>query len=261
MVGCRMKQEKNGSGSMVARPLGKLLLAACGLCLYLGGTTVASAGGASLLTPGYQATLESWLGEGRLALTNIYSKAAGDTSADFHKASDGKGRTFSVMEATNAQGQTWLIGGYNPQSWNSSENFHQTPGDAERTGFLFNLTSGALHRQMLSVENSESTGSYQTYNAANTGPTFGLGHDLYVPEDLTHNGYSWLYSYSADPTQPQQRLSLLDGSVYVTPDITYGAIQIFTISAVPEPATYGLLLAGLGVLVVVRRGRRPASLA
>ena len=37
-----------------------------------------------------------------------------------------KGRTFSVMEATNASGQTWLVGGYNPQSWSSTDGMHVT---------------------------------------------------------------------------------------------------------------------------------------
>ncbi|MCC7698843.1 PEP_CTERM-anchored TLD domain-containing protein [Janthinobacterium lividum] len=232
-----------------------LAVASMGFCLG------AQAGpGTSLLSPGYQAQLETWLGEGNLALTNIYSKAAGDTSLDFHKASDGKGRTFSVMEATNSSGKTWLVGGYNPQSWSSTDGMHVTMDDSQRTAFLFNLTAGFRLQQLPQYFNGDGIGKDQTYNQSNYGPTFGYGHDLYVPQDLTHGGSSFLYTYNY-PGQSLTGLSLLDGSTWHGNDVTFGAIQVFTISAVPEPATYGLLLAGLLVLLVRQRGRATARVA
>ncbi|SDH75484.1 PEP_CTERM-anchored TLD domain-containing protein [Janthinobacterium sp. YR213] len=232
-----------------------LAVASMGFCLG------AQAGpGTSLLSPGYQAQLETWLGEGNLALTNIYSKAAGDTSLDFHKASDGKGRTFSVMEATNSSGKTWLVGGYNPQSWSSTDGMHVTMDDSQRTAFLFNLTAGFRLQQLPQYFNGDGIGKDQTYNQSNYGPTFGYGHDLYVPQDLTHGGSSFLYTYNY-PGQSLTGLSLLDGSTWHGNDVTFGAIQVFAISAVPEPATYGLLLAGLLVLLVRQRGRAMARVA
>ncbi|CAM2824584.1 PEP_CTERM-anchored TLD domain-containing protein [Janthinobacterium lividum] len=232
-----------------------LAVASMGFCLG------AQAGpGTSLLSPGYQAQLETWLGEGNLALTNIYSKAAGDTSLDFHKASDGKGRTFSVMEATNSSGKTWLVGGYNPQSWSSTDGMHVTMDDSQRTAFLFNLTAGFRLQQLPQYFNGDGIGKDQTYNQSNYGPTFGYGHDLYVPQDLTHGGSSFLYTYNY-PGQSLTGLSLLDGSTWHGNDVTFGAIQVFAISAVPEPATYGLLLAGLLVLLVRQRGRATARVA
>ncbi|WP_180277070.1 PEP_CTERM-anchored TLD domain-containing protein [Janthinobacterium sp. BJB446] len=232
-----------------------LAVASMGFCLG------AQAGpGTSLLSPGYQAQLETWLGEGNLALTNIYSKAAGDTSLDFHKASDGKGRTFSIMEATNSSGKTWLVGGYNPQSWSSTDGMHVTMEDSQRTAFLFNLTAGFRLQQLPQYFNGDGIGKDQTYNQSNYGPTFGYGHDLYVPQDLTHGGSSFLYTYNY-PGQSLTGLSLLDGSTWHGNDVTFGAIQVFAISAVPEPATYGLLLAGLLVLLVRQRGRATARVA
>jgi len=227
-----------------------LAMAGMGVCLGAQAGT-----GTSLLSPGYQAQLETWLGEGRLALTNIYSKAAGDTSLDFHKASDGKGRTFSVMEATNSSGKTWLVGGYNPQSWSSTDGMHVTMEDSERTAFLFNLTAGFMLPQLKQYFSGDGVGKDQTFNGAKAGPTFGVGHDLYVPENLTNGGSSYLYTYN-HYGQPTMGYSLLDGSVWKGADITYGAIQVFSISAIPEPVTYALLLAGLGVLGVVRRRKR-----
>ena len=231
-----------------------LAMAGMGVCL---GAQAGS--GTSLLSPGYQAQLESWLGEGRLALTNVYSKAAGDTSLDFHKASDGKGRTFSIMEATNSSGQTWLVGGYNPQSWSSTDGMHVTMDDSQRTAFLFNLTAGFMLPQLKQYFNGDTIGSGQTYNSYDTGPTFGVGHDLYVPQDLTHGGYSSLYTYNYHG-QPASGVSLVDGSSFTNPNITYGAIQVFTISAVPEPATYGLLLAGLILLAGMHLRQQRTSL-
>lgn len=227
-----------------------LAVAGAGFCL-----SAQAASGPSLLSPAYQGQLESWLGEGSLKLDAIYTKSAGDTSLDFHKASDGKGRTFSVMEASNAAGQTWLVGGYNPQSWSSTDGMHVTMADSDRTAFLFNLTSGFMLPQLKQYFSGDGVGKDQTFNSANAGPTFGVGHDLYVPEDLTNGGSSYLYTYNRYG-QPATGYSLLDGSVWQGANITYGAIQVFSIRAIPEPATYALLLAGLGVLGVARRRKR-----
>ena len=239
------------------RAASSVALAVAGMGFCLGAQAATDM---SLLSPGHQAQLETWLGEGRLALTNIYSKAKGDTSLDFHKASDGKGRTFSIMEATNAAGQTWLVGGYNPQSWSSTDGMHVTMDDSQRTAFLFNLTAGFMLPQLKQYFNGDGIGKDQTYNRADFGPTFGYGHDLYVPQDLTNGGSSFLYTYNY-LGQPSTGVSLLDGSTWQGNNVTFGAIQIFTISAVPEPATYGLLLAGMGVLLAVRRRQRPDTLA
>ncbi|OEZ81980.1 hypothetical protein JAB6_35700 [Janthinobacterium sp. HH104] len=226
-----------------------LAVAGAGFCL-----SAQAASGPSLLSPTYQGQLETWLGEGHLKLDAIYTKSAGDTSLDFHKASDGKGRTFSVMEATNSSGKTWLVGGYNPQSWSSTDGTHVTMDDSQRTAFLFNLTSGFMLPQLKQYFNGDGIGKDQTYNQANYGPTFGYGHDLYVPQDLTHGGSSFLYTYNY-LGQPSTGVSLLDGSIWHSNDVTFGAIQVFSISAVPEPATYGLILAGLFVLLMRQRGR------
>lgn len=226
------------------------------LATMLLGAGVASAAQAqSLLSTAQQQQLAGWLGEGPLGLTSIYTKAAGDTSHDFHLAADGKGRTFSVMEASNASGQTWLVGGYNPQSWSSTDGLHVTQADSARTAFLFNLTTGVMLPQLKQYFSGDTIGSGQTFNDAAYGPTFGIGHDLYVPADLTHGGYSSLYTYNYR-NQPAGGISLIDGSVYTVPDVTYGAMQVFSISAVPEPAAYGMTLAGLALLSAALASRR-----
>ncbi|SFL84063.1 PEP_CTERM-anchored TLD domain-containing protein [Rugamonas rubra] len=211
----------------------------------------------SLLSPAYQSQLASWLGSGPLSLTNIYTKAAGDTALDFHHAVDGKGATFSVMEASNGKGQTWVIGGYNPRSWASSGEYNMTYDNAQRTSFLFNLTAGQIHRQTPKGYVYDTVGAYQAYNNINSGPTFGMGRDLYVPYDLQTGGVSLLYSY-IDPNEGNFYASILDGSRYTQPDVTYGAIQVFSIAVVPEPSAYLMLLLGLGGLAILRRGKAAA---
>jgi hypothetical protein len=54
--------------------------------------------GGSLLDQSGANQLASWLGEGDLTITNIFSHTNGDgkTAADFHAAADNQGRTFSL---------------------------------------------------------------------------------------------------------------------------------------------------------------------
>lgn len=198
--------------------------------------------------------LTSWLGGGQFQMRQIYSKVESDTAADFHAAVDGKGRTITLMSATGADGRTWLIGGYNPQSWDSLGGFHLTPENDRRTAFLFNLTSDRIYRQTPVTHILDTVGSYQSYNDADFGPTFGLGHDLYVSANLT-NGSSLLYSY-VEPDGTGVNQSILDGS-YTGSQITIGALVVYTIAAVPEPEQYAML--GGGLLLLGWRLRRRKS--
>ena len=112
-------------------------------------------GGSTLITPAGFTQLESWLGQGDITLTKVFSHTAGDgkTSYNFHAAVDGLGATFTVIQLLATQGnQAQVIGGYNPQSWNSTNSYNITPTDAARTAFLFNLTNVAIQRQKLGTQ-------------------------------------------------------------------------------------------------------------
>jgi hypothetical protein len=211
-----------------------------------------------LLSESDKAQLARWLGQGPIELDRIYKKRIGQTAADFHAAVDGKGDTFVVMEATTELGDTFLVGGYNPQSWDSSGGFHITTDQALRVGFLFNLTSHQVHRQTPRTYALDTVGSFQTFNDPKLGPVFGAGHDLYVPWDLTSGGYSSMYSY-IDPARSDFNSSLLDGREFTRPNVTFGDMEVFTVSAVPEPAAWMLLLPGLGLLGFMRRSTPAAS--
>ena len=209
----------------------------------------------SLLDTSDQALLAGWLGQSDVSLTNIYTKQTGDTSADFHQAVDGRGRTFAVMEATTSLGETFLVGGYNPASWETFGGYRMTATNPERTAFLFNLTTGEIHRQTLVNRVFDTVGAYQSYNHIDYGPTFGWGHDLYVPKDLTNGGFSLLYSY-IEPDGVDFQTSLLDGRTYTGPDVTIGRMEIYAIGPVPEPATAVMLGGGLLLLRMMARRRK-----
>jgi|OM-RGC.v1.009417252 hypothetical protein len=228
-------------------------------------------GGSSMLNAGHVTQLESWLGEGPLALTNIFTKGVtGSNATDWHNSVDGLGRTFSILEITafdpqQGQNVTQIIGGYNPQSWHSSGGYNVTTNDVDRTAFIFNLTAGVLQRQCLSTDplacgtDAADTGRFQTHNSATNGPTFGGGFDLNVTFDL-NGGTSSNYSYDVAGGLPGAGSENgLDPNPLSAGWISVGALETFTIAAdtqVPEPGM--LLLFGIAVVGVGRTRRNGA---
>lgn len=223
---------------------------------------------ARLLTPAHEVTLEGWLGQGNQTFTLLYQKAAGNTASTFHAAVDGKGPTFTLLEAT-VGGSTYLVGGYNPQSWNnggSSGSYNITSPDSARTAFIYNLTTLRVQRQRLNSDPwSSSFGSYQTHNYPLHGPTFGGGSDLHVEYYLTQ-GYASQYSYGAGSqgcggVQAENILGFVTcGSG--TLSFTVGALEVYTFEGSPPPPpvhvkeqgnTLVLLLAGVAIVGVGQR--------
>jgi hypothetical protein len=214
-------------------------------------------GGSSLLDDSRHAQLERWLGAGEFNLANVYTLKQGDTSANFHQGADGKGATFTVMEVTTGAGQNFLVGGYDPQSWSSSDRWHLTERDFQRTAFLFNFTSPAVYRQILAGDLLPSQGQAQTYNDILFGPVFGNGPDLLVNDNMDTT-LSWQLAYG-NPSE--EGLSIIDrtrGGQTARVD----ALEVFAIAPVPEPASAAMLLAGLGVVgawtLQRRRTHRPS---
>jgi hypothetical protein len=216
-------------------------------------------GGSALLDADRQAQLERWLGAGEFNLNNVYTRQAFDNAADFHEGADGKGATFTLLELTNADGASYLVGGYNPQSWASDEGWHETERNWQRTAFLFNMTEPAVYRQVLSDYVLPSQGLRQTFNATDFGPVFGAGPDLFVNDSLT-TALSWQLGYG-NPLN--EGISIVDGSTHGQP-LRVDALEIFAITPVPEPAPAMLALAGVGVLGalgMLARQRRPGMSA
>lgn len=230
-------------------------------------------GGSSLLTAAHVTQLESWLGEGPLALTNIFTKGLdGTTSADWHASVDQRGRTISIFEIVTGLPGTKILGGYNPQSWDASlGNYRVTAADADRTAFIFNLTTGVMQRQCESnaafacgFDNAK-LGNRQTYNHIDYGPTFGNGHDIYVNSTLS-DGYSYNYAYGDSAGTPGHgSANGLDSDPSDYRWVSIQALETFIVAAdvetsagpTPLPESGALALFGLGLLGLglTRRGR------
>jgi hypothetical protein len=236
------------------------LCAATTLALAVPAHAAVVIGGSDLLTLTHAAQMETWLTgdpqlaySGPLAFTNIFDKASGDTSADFHAAVDGKGPTFFVMEATAAGGVTQIIGGYKPISWTLSGNYITNPTVADRIAFIFNLISTTTLQQTAGA-----LGDSQSYNNPAHGPTMGEGHDIYVDSTLSA-GHVYAASYCLNPAG-----GCTGGTDVIGGDggggqtaVTYGALEVFTISAdVPIPAAAPLLLGALGLTGWIARRRK-----
>lgn len=222
-------------------------------------------GGSDLLTPTHAAQMETWLTgdpqlsySGSLAFTNIYDKAPGDTSADFHAAADGKGPTFFVIEATyTGGGAAQIIGGFNPGSWASSGGNVATPTVTDRVAFIFNLISGTVMHQAQSADGVGDGGATQSQNDGAVGPVMGEGPDLRVNGDLT-TGYLYAWSYCLDPAAACYAGTNIWGFSGFT-GLNIGAMEVFTIAAAPEvpiPAAAPLLLGALGLTGLIARRRK-----
>jgi len=210
--------------------------------------------GGTLLDLTLYGQLERWLGAGPLDLRNIYTREFGHNSRDFHSAADGAGMTFTLLQVSNDLGNSWIIGGYNPQSWSSSDGWHETPNDWQRTAFIFNYTDAQLWRQVMSDNILPNRGIRQTYNDPNHGPTFGAGPDLFV-NDRLNAALSWQVSYGGG----EEGISIIDGSTGGQL-FRVDALEVYSISLVPEPGQNAMLAAGLGLLgfTAWRRRQRKA---
>lgn len=206
-----------------------------------------------LLDQALYGQLERWLGAGPLYLDPLYIRQEGDDSLDFHAAVDGRGSNFTIMSVSDSAGDSWIVGGYNPQSWFSNDGWHVTERDWQRTGFIFNFTDPAVYRQVPTSHILPSQGSRQTFNRSDHGPIFGAGPDLYVDQRL-NTSISWQLTYG-DPDFEGR--SIIDGT-YGGQFMRINALEIYAISPIPEPRIWAMLLGGLGVMGWAVRRRRPA---
>jgi len=206
------------------------------------------------LISGYESQLETWLGQGNLNFTQIFEKGTGDNYTNFHAAVDGQGATLTLMSVSGAGFSGQIIGGYNPQSWNSSDSYNFTPSDAARTAFIYNLTSSTIQRQNLNGQGYGGSGQYQAHNYQYHGPSFGGGADLFVQSSL-NSGYAFNYSYGGTSFDGDIVDGTLNGE-YTAFSVT--ALEIYTFTqgsnSIPDgTSTNVLIVFSLVGLVALRR--------
>ena len=139
--------------------------------------------GSTLIDSNDESNMTTWLGTNNYRGTLIYKMSRdGNTPAAFHSRCDNQGPTLVIIKSSNTN---QVFGGYNPQSWTSTQGWVSGSG-----AFLFNLT--------YNYKLNQTNPTYQTYNYSNYGPTFGGGHDIYMPLN-GGAGYNYPYSYE-NPT-------------------------------------------------------------
>ncbi|KAG9297438.1 hypothetical protein G9A89_020839 [Geosiphon pyriformis] len=116
----------------------------------------------------------------------------GFTPADFHRLCDNKGATVSVIKV---KGTGQLIGGYNPQSWHSRDEFSEGKGS-----FIFSLGDGKAEY----VQLSKFIGGYGLLCGPHTGPHFAGGSIFLFSNDfqnspLCYCGKTKYYEYAIMP--------------------------------------------------------------
>lgn len=113
----------------------------------------------------------------------------GYTAAAFHARCNGVSPIFFVIKANTG----YIATAYSVVSFNSVTNYVSAPSG---TNFLNNLWNGTS-TSTSKFYNSVYAGQYSLYDHPNYGPTFGGGHDLYIPDNCNVNtGYTAPFSYT-----------------------------------------------------------------
>jgi hypothetical protein len=113
----------------------------------------------------------------------------GFSANSFHSRCNRSGPTITIVKSK------YLFGGYNPNSWSSSNNYQSARGS-----FLFCLTN-AWSNSPIKFPWCKRHGPFDSNNSL---PTFGSGHDLYISNNCNTNHTS----YTNFPSSYQDKLGL-----------------------------------------------------
>ena len=102
--------------------------------------------------------VKEWISPGKnIKFKLIFRKSEdGDTTADFHRLCDNKGKTLIMIETIEGR----KFGGFTNDSWNTSSNWRSNPND-----FVFSLD--------LNKKYSNNNNSNSTVSSSSQGPVFG----------------------------------------------------------------------------------------
>jgi hypothetical protein len=213
---------------------------------------------AQLLNGAYEAQLVTWINQGPLNFTSIFTKVAGDgqDAFDFHAATDDRGPIVALFDVTPFDpadslydSPEQLIGGFTLLNWDSSNIWPLSPNPADQNAFIFNLTSGAIQRE-------NSIPSAQIFSGAGSS-------DLSAEFNLEHG--SAVHRFYGDPslTSPSILANGLNDRFQIDRLEVYSVAPASSTSEIPEPAAYGAVAAAalLTATVLLRRKNRAAVAA
>ena len=123
-------------------------------------------------------------------------------ASSFHSKCDQISNTLTVIKSKK---YNFIFGGFTTAQWNQNTNSYITDTDA----FLFSLVN-AYNTSVKILVTDPQNAIFLYYN--NYGPTFGSGHDIYLPDNSNiTSGYTNSYSYQL-PSYVTDRNSFLAGS-------------------------------------------------
>jgi len=141
-------------------------------------------------------------------------------AAVFHRLCDDKGPTVTIVK-TSSNGR--IFGGYTSASWAASDSggYKYDP-----EAFLFSLVNGIQLQRPVKLEMRRGN-RCSIYCVAGYGPTFGMGHDLYVSDSANSSGSNSSglnYSYVA-PTGHHFETFLAGAKRFIASEVEVYAVS------------------------------------
>ena len=128
---------------------------------------------------------------------------------DFHSKCDGHENTLTILKA---QESSFIFGAYTSDAWDSSGEFKSDPN-----AFLFSLTNNDNRPCKLKIENPNQHRYAIFCGSLMDGPSFGIGHDLFISNDANSNTFSYSnvgLTYLHPEYKSNEARSFLAGSQY-----------------------------------------------
>jgi len=133
----------------------------------------------------FASTLESWLPESAAPRLLYRATRDGFEASSFHHRCDGLGPTLVVVRSTQH-----VFGGYSEVSWSSTSSY-----TSSTESFVFSLVN-PLDLPPMRLPIKAGGRDKAIYGHPAYGPTFGCGHDLYLPDQCNHRAVTFNMGHS-----------------------------------------------------------------
>ena len=192
------------------------------------------------LTQAEETQLETWLGQGAISLTNIWSETTGSdnaTAASWHTAMDSAGPTFSIYYITDMNDNDHKIGAYVTDSWG----VEGVLSDSE--AFVFSLTSD--------FKTNSSSYEFNLTSGSEEFATFD-----YKPVAFEILGFGGGDNVLGNLSGDLSSIYTVNGLETYTYTLT--SVPVIT-STVPEPSVIALMGLGLGMVGFISLRRKKSE--